>query len=121
MRNLFSNETTNIPNDFNVGEQESLIGLSFDETLKSSFKKHFLLNFWIWQQGKYPALSEKAVHFLLPYTTTYLYKKSFSALTMIKTKYRRSMNAESDLRLKLTSAEPDFARLCAQRQGHPLQ
>ncbi len=64
MRNLFSNETSDMPDNVTVGEQESLIEVSF-ETLKSAFKKHSLLDFWIQQQGKYPALSDKAMRFLL--------------------------------------------------------
>ncbi|MBN3300540.1 F200A protein, partial [Amia calva] len=59
----------------------------------------------------YPALSLKAVRFLMPFATTYLCEKGFSALTAIKTKYRNKMNVEPDMRLKLTSLVPDIARL----------
>uniref|UniRef100_A0A3Q1FH42 C2H2-type domain-containing protein n=1 Tax=Acanthochromis polyacanthus TaxID=80966 RepID=A0A3Q1FH42_9TELE len=119
MRNPFSIETSDMPNDFTLSEHESLIELSCDETLKSAVKNHWLLDFWIKQRGEYPAVSDKAVHFLLPFTMTYLCEKGFSTLAVIKIKYRSRMDAEPDLRLKLTSVEPDFAALCARRQGYP--
>uniref|UniRef100_A0A672FBK0 C2H2-type domain-containing protein n=1 Tax=Salarias fasciatus TaxID=181472 RepID=A0A672FBK0_SALFA len=86
---------------------------------KKKKKKHPLLDFWIQQHSQNPALSDKAVRFLLPFTTKYLCKKGFFALAAIKTKYRSRMDAEPDRRLKLTSVEPDIAGLCAQKQGHP--
>ncbi len=119
MRNPFNIETSDIPTDFTVGEQESLIELSCDETLKSSFKKQSLLDFWIQQHREYPALSDKAVRILLPFATTYLCEKGFSSLAVIKTKYRCRMDAEPDLRLKLSSVEPDIKGLCAQRRAQP--
>ena len=36
-----------------------------------------------------------------------------------KTKYRSRMDAEPDLRLKLTLIDPDITGLCVQRQLHP--
>ncbi|MBN3303507.1 ZBED5 protein, partial [Amia calva] len=67
----------------------------------------------------YPALSLKAVWFLMPFATTYLCEKGFSAPTAIKTKYCNKMNAEPDLRLKLTALVPDIARLSSAKQAHP--
>ncbi|XP_071328854.1 zinc finger BED domain-containing protein 5-like [Trachinotus anak] len=119
MRNPFSIETSEMPKDFTVCEQERLIELSCDETLKSGFKKQSLLDFWIQQHREYSALSDKAVHFLLPFVTTYLCEKGFSSLAIIKTKYRIRMDAEPDLRLKLTTIEPDITGLRVQRQVHP--
>ncbi|MBN3325960.1 ZBED5 protein, partial [Atractosteus spatula] len=71
---------------------------------------------WIYE---YPALSLKAVRFLMPFTTAYLCEKGFSTPTAIKTKYRNKMDAESDLRLKLTALVPGIARLRATKQSHP--
>uniref|UniRef100_A0A3B5BNZ8 HAT C-terminal dimerisation domain-containing protein n=1 Tax=Stegastes partitus TaxID=144197 RepID=A0A3B5BNZ8_9TELE len=55
-------------------------------------------------------LSDKA--FLLPFTTTYMCEKGFSSLAAIKTKSRSRMDAEPDLRLQLTTMEPDITALC---------
>lgn len=82
-------------------EWEPLIELSCDETLKSAFRSQTLLDFWIQQRTESPALSDKAVRFLLPFKTTYLCEKGFSSLTFIKTKYRTRLDAEPSLRLLL--------------------
>ncbi|QQP49296.1 Uncharacterized protein FKW44_009911, partial [Caligus rogercresseyi] len=118
MRNPFNIETSDMPTDLTAAEQESLIELSCDGTLKCNFKKQSLLDFWIQQHGEYPVLSDKAVRALLPFATTYLCEKGFSSLAAIKTKYRSRLDAEPDLRLKLCSIEPDIKGLCAERQAH---
>ncbi|XP_075325271.1 LOW QUALITY PROTEIN: zinc finger BED domain-containing protein 5-like [Odontesthes bonariensis] len=119
MRNPFNIETSDMPTDLTVAEQESLIELSCDETLKCNFKKQSLVDFWIQQHGEYSVLSDNAVRVLLPFATTYLCEKGFSLLAAIKTKYRSRLDAEPDLRLKLCSIEPDIKGLCAERQAHP--
>lgn len=67
-----------LPKDFTVGEQESLVELSWDETLKSAFRRQLLLD-WKQQHREYPALKDKPVHFFLPFATIYLCDKGFSA------------------------------------------
>lgn len=120
MRNPFSIDTSQMASeDLTVGEQESLIEFSCDETLKAAFKKQTLLDFWIKQHSEYPVLSDKAVHFLLPFATTYLCEKGFSSLVVIKTKYRSRVDAEPNLRLKLTSIDPNITGMCSQRHAHP--
>ncbi|XP_073689549.1 zinc finger BED domain-containing protein 5-like [Garra rufa] len=120
MRNPFTIDIAHMASgDLTAVEQESLIELSCDETLKASFKENILLDFWIKQYSEYPVLSDKAVHTLLPFATTYLCEKGFSSLVVIKTKYRSRVDAEPNLRLKLTSIDPDIPRLCSQRQAHP--
>ncbi|MBN3307259.1 ZBED5 protein, partial [Amia calva] len=119
MRNPFIIETSEMSKDVTVGEQESLIQLSCDETLKSAFRSHSSLDFWIQQHSEYPALSDNAVRVLLPFATTYLCEKEFSSLAVIKIKYRSRTDAEPNLRLKLTSIDPDIAGLCSQRKAHP--
>nr|XP_033478812.1 zinc finger BED domain-containing protein 5-like [Epinephelus lanceolatus]XP_033478814.1 zinc finger BED domain-containing protein 5-like [Epinephelus lanceolatus]XP_033478816.1 zinc finger BED domain-containing protein 5-like [Epinephelus lanceolatus] len=119
MRNPFNIDTSHVASvDLTVVEQESLIELSCDETLKA-FRKHTLLEFWIKLYSEYPVLSDKAVRFPLPFATTYLCEKGFSSLVVIKTKYRSRVDAEPNLRLKLTSTDPDIAGLCSQRHAHP--
>ncbi|MBN3299395.1 ZBED5 protein, partial [Amia calva] len=108
IRNPFTVDVTGIPKD-----------LSSDDTLMSEFKQLSLLNFWLQRQSNYPALSLKSVWFLMPFATTYLYEKGFSALTAIKTNYRNKVNTEPDLRLKLTALVPDIARLSSAKQAHP--
>ncbi|MBN3318392.1 ZBED5 protein, partial [Atractosteus spatula] len=111
IRNPFTVDDEGIPKNLSCAEQEKLLELSSDATLMSELKRQSLLHFWIQRQSEYPALSLKAVQFLMPFATTYLCEKGFSALTAIKTKYRNKMDAEPDLRLKLTALVPDIARL----------
>ncbi|MBN3321505.1 ZBED5 protein, partial [Atractosteus spatula] len=119
IRNPFTVDVAGIPKDLTCAEQEKLLELSSDVTVMSELKRQSLLDFWIQKQSEYPALSLKAVRFLMPSATTYLCEKGFSAFTAIKTKYHNKMDAELDLRLKLTALDPDIARLCSTKHAHP--
>ncbi len=56
---------------------------------------------------------------LMPFATTYMCEVGFSMLVALKTKYRNALSVESDLRLKLTSIQPDIKSLTAEKQHHP--
>ena len=68
--------------------------------------------------SEYTDLSNKALMFLMPFATTYLCENGFSALVALKTKYRNKLDVEPDLRLKLTSIQPDIKALTAAMQQH---
>lgn len=53
-------------------EKENSIELSNDTTLKTEFKKKLLIHFWIDIGNEYEHLSDKAIKFLLPFTSTKL-------------------------------------------------
>jgi hypothetical protein len=60
-----------------------------------------------------PVLSSKALKVLIPFPTTYLCEKAFSALVYVKNKFRNRLeNVESELRLKLSNIEPNIEKLC---------
>ncbi|XP_043943211.1 zinc finger BED domain-containing protein 5-like [Protopterus annectens] len=99
-----------------VKEKEKLIELSTDSTLNSEFKGHFLINFWANISREYEQLSDKALLFLLPFTSTELAERDFSSYVLIKNKYHNKLNAVPDLRLHLSSVEPNFKKLCASKQ-----
>ncbi|XP_043927880.1 zinc finger BED domain-containing protein 5-like [Protopterus annectens] len=80
-----------------VKEKEKLIELSTDSTLKAEFKGHFLINFWGNISGEYEQLSDKALKFLLPFTSTELADRAFSSYVFIKNKYCNKLNALPDL------------------------
>ncbi|MBN3305968.1 ZBED5 protein, partial [Amia calva] len=92
-------------------EQEQLIDLSSDGELQMEFKTQTM--------PIYPDLAKLALKVLMPFATTYLCKAGFSALTTVKTKYRQKLDAEKDLRLKLSSIKPNIAEHCAEMQAHP--
>ena len=87
----------------NAVEKESLIELSCDTTLMSKHKDLPLSQFWISIKNKYPELSGKAIKLLLIFSTTYLCEKSFSSLSLIKTKQRNRVEINTLLRLSETS------------------
>jgi hypothetical protein len=87
--------------------------------LESKFKSSSITNFWLSVSKEYPEMSE-ALKYLMPFSSTYLCEKAFSALTYIKNKYRSSLsNVETELRLCLTKIEPRIKDLCCKKQSHP--
>lgn len=97
-------------------EENSLIELSCDQTLKSSFKVTSLIPFWIKVRHEYPAIAGIALRHLMVFSTTYLCERAFSTFVYLKNKYRNKLNVESDLRLKLSSFNPDIDFLMADKQ-----
>jgi hypothetical protein len=83
------------------------------------FKKMDLTEFWLARRKEYPLISNKAVKFLLVFSTTYLCECGFSSIIYIKNKHRNRLSTEPDLRLKLTKIEPDIRKLCLAKQAHP--
>ena len=75
-----------------------------------------LINFWLRSQKKYPSVSEKAIQFLMPFVTTYACETAFSALVYLKNKYRKRLNVEPNLRIKLTSLSPNLKMLCDEKE-----
>ncbi|KAL0829821.1 hypothetical protein ABMA28_003304 [Loxostege sticticalis] len=119
IRNPFAVTNGSIISSLTIKQQESLIEMSADETLQADFKTMSLIDFWAARQAEYSELSRKAVNFLLPFATTYLCESGFSHLVMIKTKFRNRLDAESELRLKLTKITPKIESLCDKKQAHP--
>ncbi|XP_063786022.1 zinc finger BED domain-containing protein 5-like [Pseudophryne corroboree] len=118
IRNPFSAEATaNACLPLSVAEK--LIDLSCDETLKLRYSEQPLANFWISVQQEYPDLSSAALKVLTPFTSTYLCEAGFSALTLLKNRYRSRLAVEDDIRLYLSHTKPRFKNLCSTLQAHP--
>ncbi|CAL9694137.1 unnamed protein product [Knipowitschia caucasica] len=100
-------------------EQDSLVELSCDSSLKLEFTQTHLVRFWIRVFKEYPHLADKAIRFLMPFSTTYLCETGFSSLVALKTKYRNRLDVTSDLRLKLTTIQPNIGALASAMQHHP--
>ena len=72
-----------------MNEKESLIDLSCDDSLKVKFQLSLSRpHFWLSVKNEYPSLSEKAMKILIQFSTTYLCEKTFSSVTVIKTRHR---------------------------------
>ena len=95
----------------NAVEKESLIELSCNTTLMSKHKDLPWSQFWISLKNEYLELCDKAIKLLLIFSTTYLCEKSFSFLSLIKTKQRNRVEINTLLCLSETSLEPHLTRL----------
>lgn len=111
--------TANPPSTFTTTEQEQLIDISSDSTLKMTFSSGTLSQFWNSVAKEYPELSKKAVRVILPFATSYLCEAGFSALAVIKSRYRSKVNVEKEIRVAVSNIVPRFDILCDEKQAHP--
>jgi hypothetical protein len=73
--------------------KEELFELSADTVLKmQGMGLHDFPEFWQKMEVYYKQLSNMALTELLPFTSTYLYEASFSAMTVLKSKLRNRMS-----------------------------
>jgi hypothetical protein len=76
IRDPFSIEDI-LPESLTAKEKDELIELSCDGSLQQMFKKMDLTEFWLARRKQYPLISDKAVKFLLVFSTTYLFECGF--------------------------------------------
>uniref|UniRef100_K7G8T9 DUF4371 domain-containing protein n=1 Tax=Pelodiscus sinensis TaxID=13735 RepID=K7G8T9_PELSI len=93
-------------------EQDSLIKMSCGNALKQKF----LTKYWLHVTTEYPLLSNGATRLIL-FATTYMCEAAFLVLVAIKTKYQNRLCVESDLRLRLSSIQPDIQSLNEKKRG----
>lgn len=99
-------------------EENNLISLKNDRTLKLKFKEMTVNKFWIYAQAAFPEISIKALTILLPFSTSYLCEQGFSAVTIIKSKkIERLRSVEEELRVSLSTVRPRIKRLYTTRQA----
>ncbi|XP_012889502.1 PREDICTED: zinc finger MYM-type protein 6 [Dipodomys ordii] len=101
-------------NNFTVVEEEELTKLSSDLGLQSVFKSVSVTQFWINAKADYPELHEKAMKFLLPFSTVYLCDAAFSALA--ESKQRSLLISGPALRLAVTSLIPRVEKLVKEKE-----
>ena len=93
-------------------QYEYLTDLTSDSAIKEKFAaKKSLSEFWCQLKDEFKVLSDKVKIILLPFATTYLCESGFPAYVSTKTKYRSHLNAEPDIRLKLSQIQPDIVTL----------
>lgn len=116
VRNPFQ---SNSSSTLSTVEEEQLIELSCDSSLKLQYNKDKLLEFWISVSDEYRTISTAALRVLLPFATSYLCETGFSAVAVIKNKYRSKINVEKEMRVAISTIEPRFQKLCSEKQAHP--
>lgn len=82
-----------------------------DPTLKNSFGSVSLEEFWLSVKTGYKELSYKAMNKLLQFSTTYLCESAFSTMTLVKTKQRNRLNAESAMFVAISRITPRIEEL----------
>ncbi|XP_035231187.1 protein FAM200A-like [Stegodyphus dumicola] len=99
--------------------QEELVQLSNYSGLKIDFNTKSLEDFWLGVAKEFPTISETAINFLLPFSTTYLSEATFSSLTTIKSKYQSNVkNSEEVLRPAVSKILPSFDNIIKNHR-HP--
>jgi hypothetical protein len=117
IRNPFSQQLD--LSDLTVREKEELIEISSDRTLQLKFTEISCNQFWVLVEKEHALIGARAVDVLLSFSTTYLCEKAFSAMTMIKSKYReRLLSLEDDLRVCLSSIPARLDKLSRSLQSH---
>ncbi|XP_060870664.1 zinc finger BED domain-containing protein 5-like [Metopolophium dirhodum] len=111
--------TTDLPSELTITEQEQLIDLYSDSVSKSKFVSLSLPEFWIAMKKQYPIVANKAIRTLIPFASSYLCETGFSALAVIKSKYRGKLNTEKEMRIALSKFTPRFDDLMQQKQAQP--
>lgn len=101
-------------------QQDALLDLSSDRTLKTLFDSNTLPEFWLSVETEYAELVRLAIDILLPFSSTWLCEATFSILTYIKSKYRSFLlTVDDDLRIAVSGIKPRIGMLCSQKQAQP--
>ena len=93
-----------------------LIELSPDKGLESTFNSMSNSKFWIRMKNEYTNLHEIAMRFLICFSNTYICETAFSAMTVLKTIQRDSLQLSDYLRLAIISIHPRINKLTDRKQ-----
>ena len=115
IRNPFS--VSVVPSMFYGSQKEEFIDLSCNNTLKSKMDQ-FCTDFWIEACTEYPVISKAALRLLIPFATSYMCETGFSAVAVIKTKYRSKLDVEREMRVAVSNITPRFEALCQSKRAN---
>ncbi|KAK2726991.1 hypothetical protein QYM36_007736 [Artemia franciscana] len=115
-----------IPFEVNVAEielslQEPLIELQSDEITRAKSKdEKYNIRKTTDVATKYPLLWDKAQFYVIAFPTSYLVEAGFSRVSQMLSKARNRLDIvkRGDLRLSLTSIEPNIKKLVEKHQPH---
>ena len=123
VRNPFLVPDTDIINMSNdIDElQEQFIELQKDSTALDIFTEKSLSSFTSEMLAMYPQVAKAALVHLMSFSSTYMYlcETGFSTLLNIKSKCRRRLVVEPDLRCSLSETSPRIDKLVSNMQHHP--
>ena len=117
MRNNFNISGEDLPENV-PGLTEQIIEVQIEKLLRDLFKEVSFSEFWIQVKKEKSIVGVEAVKVLVPFLTTYLCERGFSALTHMKIKSRNKLNPEHDMRCSLTTLTPQFEIQVNEEQHH---
>ncbi|XP_029654853.1 SCAN domain-containing protein 3-like [Octopus sinensis] len=113
--NPFSVKVNVLPSNI----QEEVIELINSYESKILFESAPLIEFWCKMTSKYHNIGFYIIDFLLLFPTTYLCEQGFSSLFNLKSVHRARLNVVHDIRVCLSSKDPEIDRLVIDKQHHP--
>lgn len=119
IRNPFHCDIEKIEN-LSEQEQDELIDLVTNGEMKNIFDDKKLIDFWLIVQNDQKQLAEKALRHLIPFCTTYRCEQAFSTYCYMKNKYRNRLNIDADLRVKISSMQPDLDEIMNKKERFHL-
>ena len=96
IRNPFV-DNRNASQGFTSLEAEQFMDLSSDLILKSLYNLNLLISFWVKARSEFPLVGCKALRVLVPFAISHLCEAGFSAVAVIKSKYRNKIDIERDM------------------------
>ena len=100
-----------------VQEEDQLLEIANDGSLKATFDTTTLPVFWIKVMAEYPDIATRALKSLLPFPTSYMCEAGFSTMAATKTKQRNNLDVSKTLRVSLSPIIPRWNRLVAEKQA----
>ena len=115
--NWIRNPFTSKIEDLNLTEEEEdqLIDLSSNGTLKTVFNTEKIIEFWLIVQRDQKKLALKALKHLVPFCTTYTCEQAFSTLCFMKNKYRNRLNVHDDFRVNISRMRPNIEEILSKK------
>jgi hypothetical protein len=96
--------------------QDNVIDMRTDRRFQTILKEKSLSEFRCEVSKDYPSLGRSAVTALLPFGSTYLCERIFSAMALIKTRQRNCLQLEPGLILAVSTIPPRIDKLMSSRQ-----
>ena len=117
IRNPFV-DNRNASQGFTSLEAEQFMDLSSDLILKSLYNLNLLISFWVKARSEFPLVGCKALRVLVPFAISHLCEAGFSAVAVIKSKYRNKIDIERDMCVAISNIAPRFNKMCIEQQAH---
>jgi len=82
------------------------------------YNPNSLISFWVKTRSEFTLVGCKALRVLVLYATSYLRETGFSAVAVIKSKYRNKIDIECDMRVAISNTEPRLDKMRIEQQAH---